>query len=465
MKLRRPEVWTADSREPGPPPRRPRWPIVAGGVAALLIVVVLLIAVIPGPGPDSDAFADPSWLGEQPTGNIVYCSGKDVSHTQQRSVDDFNSSKDSGTARASIVQLASKADDQRAAYLRQIDARGCDVLYLDIVYTPELAFDHLLYDMSRYLALGNSASTFDPRMMRTVEYDGKKWGVPKQLDGGVLYYRKDQVRPPDTWRRLLIAAKPRPGELPRLRFQLDAYEGLTVAFLEIAYAAGAEDIVSADGKTARIDQPGTLKALRFLLSAIRRGAVPRSVTDQAEKGSLYVFEVGRASYLRSWPYIEASIRRDAKTAQDEGRPMAAEKRRTEEHLGVVSLPPWTLHGPPVGILGGHNLVIPRTAKNPHGALQLIRFLTRPDQILKDARQGSLAPVLDLWDRPEVRASPALRAVEAVELRPRPIIPSYFRVSRVIYTALRRVLRNVQADETLPAELRKLQVEVQAELDR
>lgn len=440
----------------------------AAGVGLVAVVVALVMIFGGGGGGDDDhGVARMSWLDEEASGEVVYCSGADVSGTQRRSVADFNTSSVHGGAHATLADnISPTADGQRNEYLKRTKDGACDVLYLDVIHTPEFASRGLLYDLSDYLDKDDAGLAFEPKMLATVTYDRKVWGVPKQLDGGVLYYRRDRVSRPRTWRSLAAAAEPDPGELPRLRLQLDAYEGLTVAFLKIAYAAGADPIVSEDGKTANLDQPGTLKALTLLQSAIRRKALPRSVTDQEEKGSLYVFEVGRASFLRSWPYAESVIQRDAQEAEDEGNTTAPERRQAADNLAVAPLPPWTSDGPRVGILGGHNLVIPRDAKNPRGALHLIKFLTSEEQILKDAKQGSLAPVLtSLWNSEDVRDSPALRAVNAVELIPRPVIPSYWRVSRTIYTSLRRVLNNVQSKETLPGTLRELQAAVQNELDQ
>jgi multiple sugar transport system substrate-binding protein len=199
-----------------------------------------------------------------------------------------------GTARARLVPRARKANEQREQYRDRIAAGSCDVVFLDVIYGSEFADDDLLYDLSDYIEQREEKGTsFHDGMLRTVKHDGRLWGVPKQLDGGVLYYRRDQGRPPSTWPRLLDAAAGR----KLLRLALDAYEGATVAFLDLAYAADADDIVSADGKRARLVQEGTRAALAFLLEATRRKALPSSVFRQGERGSLSVYELGRAKLL------------------------------------------------------------------------------------------------------------------------------------------------------------------------
>ncbi|MGH2942317.1 MAG: extracellular solute-binding protein, partial [Solirubrobacteraceae bacterium] len=436
----------------------------AVGAAAVAAVVVLLIAVSGKAG--DDAVADPSWLDDAPSGKVVYCTDPGSVNPQRRSLDDFNRSPEHGTARAELgPEIPLTADRQREAYLERISSGDCDVLYLDVIYTPEFASRGLLRDVTSYLERDDLESSIAPETMRTTEYGGKRWAVPKQFDAGVLYYRRDRVRPPRTWKGLAAAAEAGPGERPGLRLQLDAYEGLTVTFLELAYAAGAKPIVSDDGRTANLDQGGTREALELLRSMIARRAVPRSVTRLTEENSLNLFSLGRATFLRSWPYVEARLREMAEQAEREGTSSARARRNTVENLGVVALPPWSVGGRRVAILGGHNLVIPRTAKNPEGALHLIRFMTSTDQVLRDAKDASLAPVLPaLNDRPEVAASPALMAIrdDVVELRPP--ITSYWRVSRTISMALRRILSSGQGRQTFPEELRDLQADVQRELD-
>jgi multiple sugar transport system substrate-binding protein len=437
-----------------------RGPAVIGGVVVLL--VVLLLVIKPWRSDDDTPAAgvvDTSWLDDKASGDVVYCSGTDVSGSQKRSVRDFNESPDGSTTFASFVDnISPRAEKQRRAYLDRMRQGACDVVYLDVVYTPEFAARKLLYDMTPYLEQDDRKASFDRQMMSTLSYGGKLWGVPKQLDGGVLYYRRDKQQAPRTWKALAAAAQPDPGERPRLRFQLDAYEGLTVTFLEIAYAAGAEPIVSDDGKTANVDQPETVAALRFLQRLIRRRAVPASVTRLGDRGSLWAFGVGRAAFLRAWPYVEARLTTDARTTTNATR---AARQNTARNFGVVSLPPWTPEGQAVGILGGHNLVIPRTAKNPRGALRLIKFLTREDQVLKDAEAASMAPVLStLWTRDEVTQSAALTAVRGEDLRLRPLIPRYWQVSREIYCGLRGSLVTGAGDSSL----QDIQLRVQRVLD-
>jgi ABC-type glycerol-3-phosphate transport system substrate-binding protein len=436
----------SSSEQPKP---KPLWLYAAIALVAVLLAVVAYVVI-------------------SPSGNdeIVYCSGKDVSGAEYRSVRNFNNSSDSGGSTAALVDDFSSsetADSQRQEYLRRLNAGECDVVYLDVIYMTEFASKKLLRDMTSYFDR-HSPDTFDDRLMQTVTYRGRYWGVPKQLDGGVIFYRGGPA--PATWREILERSAAAGGTLPGLRVQLDGYEGLTVVFLELAYAAGAQDIVSKDRKTARLYQPGTLAALDFMNEAIQRRAVPPSVTRQGDAGSLYAFSTGRARFLRSWPYVESLFQPQAERAYAHGSTTASARFRIARHHNVIPLPPWTRGGSPVGILGGHDLVIPRSAKNPAGARRLIDFLTTREQVLRDAETASQAPVLrELWPVREVEDDPALSAVNDMVLRLRPLLPNYAEISRDIYTTLRRVLRTHPSAQTLDNALRHLDADVQAVLDR
>jgi len=451
-------------RPPGPPkgPSLVRW---VAGVTSLVVIVVLGFVLLSG---DDDSKADVDWLEDDATGDVIYCSGEDVSGSQRRSVEDFNDSSEGGTAEARLVDnFASSptAEGQRREYLDRIEKAQCDVVYLDVIYMAEFASKGLLRDMSEYLDSRDGAEIFDDRMMRTVAYDDKLWGVPKQLDGGVIFFRNDAEERPASWQDILVRARPQPGQKPGLRLQLDAYEGLTVVFLELAFAAGAKPIVSDDGETANVDQAQALAALRFMRDAIRTQAVPGSVTRLGDEGSFYTFSSGRARFLRSWPYVQPRFLREAQLADARGNATAPARFKTARNLGVAPLPPWQAGGPSVGVLGGHNLVIPRSSKNPEAALRLVDFLTSSEQILRDARTASLAPVLsDAWRDPEIQANPALSAVNDMELRLRPVLPTYAQVSEAIYTTLRRVLRTQQSDASLEQALKNIDDDVQAVLD-
>ena len=403
---------------------------------------------------DSIRVVDLAWLEKPPSGTVRYCTGEDVSGSLDQSVNEFRKTYQ-GQATADLDPRKALANDQRQEYLRMFKAASqneCDVVQLDVAYMPEFAQKNLLYNLTPYLKSVDGDSKFDKNMMRTVRHGGRSWGVPKQLDVAMLFYRKDLVSPrPRTWDEVREKAQ-KPGELPGLRFQSADYEGLTVVFLELAYAAGAQDIITGDGKLANIDQEPAIEAANFMRGLIGPAVPPGSI-GEIEKGAVYAFEHGRASLVRSWPFTYERIKRDA---QEVGA--STTLRRAASRLGVMPLPRWTeRYGRNVGILGGQDLVIPRNAANPRGALSLINFLTNDDQVGKDADR-SLFPVINSLQRSAQYArQPWFRAIRRTDVRVRPLLTNYADISEVISSGLSSVLSGkVQAREALISIDRKVQ---------
>jgi multiple sugar transport system substrate-binding protein len=282
-------------------------------------------------------------------------------------------------------------------------------------------------------------------------YNDKIWGVPKQADAGLLYYNTDKVKtPPTTWQQLYTQAAKGRGK--RYRYQGLDYEGLTVNFLELAYAAGAQDIVTPQGK-ANITQYPALVALQFMVDGLKKGVVPYDIVNQKEAASLNAFGHQRADFMRNWPYAYAALNNPNKYPDVAG------------HVGVAPLPSWQGQRP-VSVLGGHILVISAFSKNTAGALQLVDYLSSPTVIKQDATEFSLAPALaDLWDDPRVqKALPAYNDLRSAvfDAKPRPVTPNYPDVSAAISKNVNRALRGSLDPQTALATAND---EIQEALDK
>src|SRR5215212_6031009 len=232
-------------------------------------------------------------------GNVTYCTGKDTSGDLIEGVKEFNKANPGLTAK--LLEFPESADEQRNQFTQRERAKSadCDVFESDVVWTAEFASQKWLYDMTPYVE--SRKDEFVPSTLSSVTYEDKIWGVPRVSDAGLLYYRKDKVKEvPATWQDVYKQAQAGKG----IVYQGASYEGLTVNFLELAYAAGGK-ILSDDGKKSVIDSPENLKALQFMVDGIKSGAAPKAVTTYMEEESRRVFEAGRVDYVRNWPYIYA----------------------------------------------------------------------------------------------------------------------------------------------------------------
>lgn len=435
------------------------WPLAALALGVVLVAFGLYIVLSPN---GSEWVVKTSWVEEQPSGPVHLCGGGDITDSQKRAVHDYNEKFAPGS-RATYSEASFNADSQHDLYADVAEQGGdeCDVIVLDVIYMKEFVAKGLLYDMTPYLELHNRRAGFDDRMMKTTEYDGSLWGVPKQLDVGVLYYRDDQVSRPASWQDVYAQSRPRGGDKPGLRVQVGPYEGLTVLFLELAHAAGAAPIVSDDGKTAQLDQDEVAEALTFLRDAMHHRVIPRE--EQQDTSNLTMYELGRASFLRGWPFVGAQIDEDADTGK---KPLARSARSAAAaHTKIVSLPPWKAGGDSVAVLGGHNLVIPRSAGNPGAALRLIDFMTSDAQVRKDVEEDSQYPVLkDMASEPGVGNRELIDAVQATDdVIPRPSLVRYADVSTIISCRVREIMLGAAADG-LREMLGEMNREVQSVLD-
>ena len=191
-------------------------------------------------------------------GEVTYCTGKDTSGAQKESVKLFNEQfKDQGLS-AKLLEFPESADEQRNQFVQRQEAKAadCDVFYSDVIWTAEFAQQKWLYDMTPYVK--SRQDEFIPSTLATITYQDKQWGVPHKTNAGFLYYRTDQVdKVPPTWQEVYDVAAKNDG----IAYQGASYEGLTVDFLELAFAAGGQ-VLSDDGAKARSTLPRTSRRSR-----------------------------------------------------------------------------------------------------------------------------------------------------------------------------------------------------------
>jgi ABC-type glycerol-3-phosphate transport system substrate-binding protein len=229
------------------------------------------------------------------TGIVEFCTGDDFSGAYERAIARFNARYRDQHLTARLVEFPSATDEQRRQAILRLDARSpdCDVYQADPTWIAEFARQRWLMDISGYVR--DRAQEFIGATLAPFRYDGRYWGVPQFTGVGLLYRRTDVIpTAPVTWQEAYLAASAHDG----LVYQGAAYEGLTVNFLELAYAAGGR-VLSDDGRRAVIDSPANLEALRFMVDGIERGAAPRAVTTYLEEPTRFAFEAGRATLMRN----------------------------------------------------------------------------------------------------------------------------------------------------------------------
>jgi multiple sugar transport system substrate-binding protein len=358
---------------------------------------------------------------ENAKGDITYCTGKDTSGDLKEGVKKFNALGNGVTAK--LLEFPESADEQRNQFIQRQRAKSgeCDGFEADVVWTAEFANQKWLLDMTEYV--NGRKDEFVPSTLESVTYDGKVWGAPRVTDAGFLYYRTDQVKEvPATWQEVYKLAQEKDG----IVYQGASYEGLTVNFLELAFAAGGK-VLSDDGKKSEINSPENLEALEFMVNGIKDGAAPKAVTTYMEEPARRAFEAGKATFERQWPYAFA---------------LGNDAPKIKGKFKVAPYPEWE-GGGKAGILGGHNMVISAYSKNPGGALKFIDYMTSAEIMKFNAVKYSKSPVLNAtYEDAEVKKaipfSDELKgAVE--QAKSRPVTPVYSLVSSAIYKNINAAL--------------------------
>lgn len=377
---------------------------------------------------------------EDAKGNVTVCMGKDTGGDVTAAIKAFNAQKNGVTAK--ILEFSTSADEQRQQFVQRQEAKSgeCDVFSADVIWTAEFASQKWLYDLTPYVE--TRRDELIEATLETATFDGKIWGMPQQTDAGLLYFRTDQVPDkPNTWQQVYEQAKEKNG----IVYQGAPYEGLTVNFLELAFAAGGK-ILSDDGKKSEINSPENVEALKLMADGVKNGTAARGVTTYMEEESRRYFESGRATFMRNWPYAYA---------------LGEKAKAVKAKFDVMPYPEWE-GGGKAGILGGHNQVVSVYSKNPGGALKWIEYITGTENQKRQFLQFSQSPTLKaIYDDAAIQK----KYLFATELRDaisqaksRPVSPVYPQVSQAIYEnvhdALTGKVTPEQALETAQSEMDK-----------
>jgi multiple sugar transport system substrate-binding protein len=354
-------------------------------------------------------------------GSATYCSGKDTSGDLKETVAEFNKANPDITIK--LVEFPEDAQQQHDQFVQRQKAKSgdCDGFEEDVVWTAEFASQKWLMDMSDYIK--GRDDKFIPSTLETVTFDGKIFGAPRASDAGLMYYRTDQVKEfPSTWQDLYAQAQKGDGFV----YQGSAYEGLTVNFLEMAFAAGGS-VLSEDGKKSTINSPENLKALQFMVDGIKNGAVPKSVTTMQEEQARRAWEAGKATFMRNWSYAYA---------------LSQKAPKVKGKFAVAPYPPFE-GGGKAAVLGGHNMVISTYSKNPGAMLKFIDYATSEKRIAANAAKFTKTPTIAAaYDDPAVKkAMPFAAELRAgvEQAKARPVSPVYPQISEAIFKNINAAL--------------------------
>jgi multiple sugar transport system substrate-binding protein len=323
------------------------------------------------------------------------------------------------------------SDEQHQFFVINLEGAtpSFDVLMLDVIWVPEFARAGWLLDLAPWVTREELAPHF-PAAVAAATWGGGVWGMPWNMNAGVLYYRADLLakhglQAPRTWEEVLaqaerVRAAEGDARLDGILWQGKQYEGLVCNVLEHLWARGTR-LLGDDGAVLP-DPERAEAALGFMRGLIERGVSPPWVTAGDEELTRRPFGDGRAVFLRSWPYaLDLFEQADSPVR---GR------------VGLAALPAHADGGPGAGATGGFHLAVNRRTRHRDAAVALVRFLAgEPAQRALTAAGVALYPTrMALYhDLAIVRARPTMPRFHALMLaaRPRPVTPAYLMLSTTV----------------------------------
>jgi multiple sugar transport system substrate-binding protein len=224
--------------------------------------------------------------------------------------------------------------------------------------------------------------TFNARTLELARIDGRLYGVPRNLDVKLLYYRTDLMQgPPSTWEELLEeGARLRSGDLYGFAFP-GKESGLFGHFFELHAMAGGTMFADENTPSPSLDDEAGRWALS-LLRELHERAAPEETTEWHYDEVAACFREGRAAMSTDWPG-------GFYTYED------PDKSAVVGEYDVALYP----DGPAGRFVysSSHTFAIPSTVRDRPAAVDLLRFLTSRQSQTLEAKLGTLPARTDALD--------------------------------------------------------------------
>jgi multiple sugar transport system substrate-binding protein len=265
---------------------------------------------------------------------------------------------------------------------------GPDVLAIDLIFVPAFAQAGQLADITDDAKKLPFYSSLSPSHVRLAMYQGKQYALPFSAESSMLLYNKalfkraglNPDQPPKNWAELEADAKKITalgGGVKGFYFS-GACGGCNIFTMTPYVWASGGDVLSADGKTATLDNPalkGTLAMYRRMWEA---GEMPSSAKTDSGANFINAFLSGKVGMVGSGAFSIGVLK----------------KSHPEIDFGLAFLP--GQNGGWSSFAGGDSIAIPVHSAHRKEAMEFIQWcLSEPVQLEQFAKNGSIPVRLDL----------------------------------------------------------------------
>ncbi|WP_112532583.1 extracellular solute-binding protein [Phyllobacterium trifolii] len=325
--------------------------------------------------------------------------------------------------------------------LAQGSGGGYDVVLFDVIWPAEYATNKVLVDVTDKITPEMKSGVL-PGAWTTVEYDGKRYGMPWILDTKYLFYNKEILEkagiknPPKTWAELAEQAKTIKDKgllATPIAWSWSQAEAAICDYTTLVSAYGGSFLK--DGKPV-FATGGGLDALNYMVDSYKSGLTNPNSKEFLEEDVRRVFQNGEAAFALNWTYMY-NMANDPKDSKVAGK------------VGVVPAPGVEGKSTVSAVNGSMGLGITSTSKHPDEAWKYITFMT------SQATQNQYAKLsLPIWsssyDDPAVSKNQeeliAAAKVSLAAMYPRPTTPKYQELSTGLQQAIQEALLGQAAPE-------------------
>lgn len=318
--------------------------------------------------------------------------------------------------------------------LAQGSGGGYDVVLFDVIWPAEYATNKVLLDVSDKIT-GDMKTGVLPGAWTTVEYQGKRYGMPWILDTKYLFYNKEILEkagiknPPKTWAELTEQAKTIKDKgllATPIAWSWSQAEAAICDYATLVSAYGGSFIK--DGKPV-FQSGGGLDALNYMVDSYKSGLTNPNSKEFLEEDVRRVFQNGEAAFALNWTYMY-NMANDPKDSKVAGK------------VGVVPAPGIDGKSAVSAVNGSMGLGVTSTSKHPDEAWKYIAFMTS-QQTQNQYAKLSLPIWASSYADPAVsKGQEELIAAAKQSLAvmyPRPTTPKYQELSTVLQQAVQESL--------------------------
>jgi multiple sugar transport system substrate-binding protein len=322
--------------------------------------------------------------------------------------------------------LSTDSDQQRQTLVQRLAAGdfSIDVLAMDVDWTAEFAAAGWIREWTGANAAAVSKGVL-PGPLKTATYNGKLWAAPINSNTELLWYRKDLIKtPPKTWNQMIDDAiqLAKEGKPHYIEEQGAKYEGLVVWFNSLVNSAGGG--IVGPGNKVIVGNSTKIAATIMKRLATSPAADPGLNTSEEGPGN-DVFDAGTAAFEINYPFVWSGTEATA--------PSIFKK------MGYAPFPEVVSGMSPKVSIGGYNLGVSTHSKHAQQAFDAVKCLISPQNQIRDAVKGGLAPVLSsIYNEPSFEKAYPFHQLIKAQLEDyglRPQTPEYQDVTLAIQDAL------------------------------